>query len=102
VNSEKLAVNSVIAEKIADGAVTRPKLGYKAVSVTIPAGELSGDSGPDPELVDGQILGFYPSAGNSPVQLRQIILSPLGSVSVSIWAGSADENTFDVVILRSL
>jgi hypothetical protein len=88
-------------EKIVDGAVTKPKLSYKVVSVTVPAGALSGDSGPDPELVGGQILGFYPSVGNSPVQLRQIILGTLGNVSVSIWAGSAADNTFDVVVLRA-
>jgi hypothetical protein len=90
----------VETEKIVDGAVTKIKVLYKSVGVTIPALALSGDSGPDPELVGGQILGFYPSVGNSPVQLRQIILSPLGNVSVSIWAGTAADNTFDVVVLR--
>ena len=100
VNSDKLAVNSVITEKIVDGAVTKPKLGYKAVSVTIPAGALSGSSDPDPELVGGAIIGFYPSSVLFATALGSITLSPTGVVGVTILAAGAEACVFVVNVLK--
>ncbi|MFH1230079.1 MAG: hypothetical protein V1709_01140 [Planctomycetota bacterium] len=99
VTSSKLQVESVTTEKIADGAVTIPKLGYKVVGVVILQGQYNGDSANDPDLVNGQILGFYPTNQRSG-EIQIIALNIYGSIRVTLLAPALYDSRFSVIVLR--
>jgi len=99
------ANQSVTTAKIKDGAVTRPKLSYKVISITIPALQVGGIFPPlgDPDLDGGVILGYSIPVNQDQI-LRQLFLLPglpQGTgVSILLNAPAIADNTFEVVVLR--
>ncbi|MFH0887676.1 MAG: hypothetical protein V1871_00510 [Planctomycetota bacterium] len=95
----------VATGEIADGAVTKPKLSYKVISITIPAQQVGGLFPPlgDPDLNGGVILGYsIPTNQDQPI--RQLFLLPglpQGTgISILLNQPAIADNTFDVVVLR--
>ena len=109
VQTGDLAPDAVTAEKIKDGevkageigaeAVTKPKLAVKEVSVTVAAGGTSGSSDADPELVGGEILGYFP-AGNQDQFVADITLNADGSITITLAAAATADNTFKVIAIK--
>jgi len=95
----KLADNSVGTAELVSGAVTKPKLAYKVVAVTVAAAATSGSSAADPELVGGEILGYY-STGNQDQFVDNVVLGADGSVTITLAAAATADNTFKVVVLK--
>ncbi|MFH1232168.1 MAG: hypothetical protein V1709_11810 [Planctomycetota bacterium] len=89
----------VATGEIADGAVTIPKLGYKVVGVVVLQGQYNGDSVADPDLVNGQILGFYPTNQRSG-EIQIIALNIYGSIRITLLAPALYDSRFSVVVLR--
>ena len=91
--------------EIADVAVTKPKLSYKVISITIPAQQVGGLFPPlgDPDLNGGVILG-YSIPTNQDQLIRQLFLLPglpQGTgISILLNQPAIADNTFDVVVLR--
>ncbi|MFH1230543.1 MAG: hypothetical protein V1709_03510 [Planctomycetota bacterium] len=61
-------------------------------------GQYNGDSVPDPDLVNGQILGFYPTNQRSG-EIQIIALNIYGSVRVTLLAPALYDSRFSVVVL---
>lgn len=92
-------VGEITTAEIGDGAVTKTKLGYKAVAVTVSAGNTSGSSSTDSTLVGGEIIGIYPT-GNQDQLVDDVALNTDGSVTVTLAAAATNNNTFKVVVLK--
>ncbi|MFH1231349.1 MAG: hypothetical protein V1709_07630 [Planctomycetota bacterium] len=96
----------VATGEIADGAVTKPKLSYKVISITIPALQVGGLYPPlgDPDLNGGVILG-YSIPVNQDQLIRQLFLLPglpQGTgISILLNQPAIADNTFNVVVLRA-
>jgi hypothetical protein len=93
-------VGAIETAEIADGAVRKSKVGYKSVAVTVAAGQTSGSSSADAELVGGEILGYYPT-GNQDQLVDNVVLNANGSVTITLAAAATSDNTFKVVVLRA-
>ncbi|MFH0888063.1 MAG: hypothetical protein V1871_02505 [Planctomycetota bacterium] len=91
--------------EIADGAVTKPKLSYKVISITISALQVGGLYPPlgDPDLNGGVILG-YSIPTNQDQLIRQLFLLPglpQGTgISILLNQPAIADNTFEVFVLR--
>ncbi|MFH0888898.1 MAG: hypothetical protein V1871_06795 [Planctomycetota bacterium] len=91
--------------EIADSAVTKSKLAYKVVSITIPAQQVGGLFPPlgDSDLNGGVILG-YSIPTNQDQLIRQLFLLPglpQGTgISILLNQPAIADNTFEVVVLR--
>jgi len=90
---------SIPQAKIDETGITKAKLGYKVVSITVAAGASSGSSAADSELVGGEVLGYYP-AGNQDQYVDNITLNPDGSVTITLAAAATADNIFKVVVLK--
>jgi len=99
IHSELVASGGIQTADLASGAVTKAKLGYKVVTVTVASGATSGSSAADSELVGGEILGIYP-AGNQDQFVDNVTLNSDGSITVTLAAAATDDNTFKVVVLK--
>lgn len=84
---------------IANAAVTKSKIGYTAVAVTVALGAATGSSAADAALVGGEILGIYPT-GNQDQLVDNVVLNGDGSVTVTLAANATADNTFKVVTLK--
>ena len=91
--------DAITGDHIQNGAITKSKIGYKVVTVTVAAGATSGSSAADSELVGGEIIGFYP-AGNQDQHVDNVVLNDDGSVTVTLAAAASDDNVFKVVVLK--
>jgi len=91
--------NEVTTPKIKDSAVTKPKIGYKVVSVTVAAAATTGSSAADSELVNGEIIGII-SAGNQDQFVDNVSLGADGSVTVTLAAAATANNVFKIVVLK--
>jgi len=94
-----MVAGSVQTADLADGAITKAKLGYKRVAVTVAAGATSGSSPADSELVDGEIIGYY-STGNQDQLVDNVALGADGSVTVTLAAAATADNTFNVLVAK--
>jgi len=99
VTATEVAANAVGTEELQDGAVTKSKLAYKVVQVTVASGATSGSSSADSELVGGEIIGIYP-AGNQDQFIDNVTLNDDGSITVTLAAAATDDNVFKVVVLK--
>jgi len=99
VGTEELVDGAVTTEKLASGAATKSKIGYKVVAVTVSAGNSSGSSAADNDLVGGQIIGIYPT-GNQDKFVTNVALNANGSVTVTLAGNATINNTFNVVVLK--
>jgi len=84
---------------MAKGVISKAEIGYKVVSVTVPAAATSGSSAADTELEGGEILGIYP-AGNQDQFVDNVALAADGSVTVTLAAAATADNIFKVVVLK--
>ena len=91
---------SVTNTKIADGSVTTIKVKYAVIGVTVAAAATSGSAADDSTLIDGVILGIYPT-GNQDQLIDNVTLSANGGVTVTLAAAATAANTFNVVILKA-
>ena len=85
--------------KLDTTGITKTKLGYKSVSVTVAAGDTSGSSSADSDLVDGEILGYYPT-GNQDQLVDSVVLNADGSVTITLASAATADNTFKVVVIK--
>ncbi|MFH0888103.1 MAG: hypothetical protein V1871_02720 [Planctomycetota bacterium] len=105
VATDEIGELQVTGSKLQGGAVTKTKLSYKVVSITIPALQVGGLYPPlgDPDLNGGVILG-YSIPVNQDQLIRQLFLLPglpQGTgVSILMNQPAIADNTFDVVVLR--
>lgn len=99
ITSEKILDATIATADIAAGAVTKSKLGFKVVAVTVSAGNTAGSSSADSELVNGQIIGIYPT-GNQDQLIDNVVLNANGSVTVTLAAAATGNNTFNVIVLK--
>ena len=90
---------TITQAKLDSTGITKSKLGYKAVAVTVAASATSGSSAADSDLVGGEILGIYP-AGNQDQFVDNVVLNSNGSVTVTLAAAATADNTFNVVVLK--
>lgn len=97
--SKHIKSGSVPTAALADSAVTKAKLAYKAVSITVSSGQSSGSSSADATLVGGQIIGIYPT-GNQDQYVDSVTLNADGSVTVTLAANATSNNTFNVIVLK--
>lgn len=95
----EIAPTSVGTDELIDGAATKPKIGYKAVDITVSAAATSGSSAADSELVGGEIIGIYPT-GNQDQLIDNVVLNADGSVTITLAAAATADNTFRVVVLK--
>ena len=71
----------------------------KVVSVVVAAGSATTSNTADTELIGGQIVGFYPSAGAADKSINLISLAPTtGVVTVTLSAASTAAITYNVVV----
>lgn len=84
---------------IGAGKVTKTKIGYTAVAVTVALGAATGSSGADAALVGGEIAGIYPT-GNQDQFVDNVVLNGDGSVTVTLAANATANNTFNVVVIK--
>ena len=90
---------NVTTGKLAAGAVTVAKIGYKAVAVTVAAAATSGSSAADTDLVGGAIVGYHPT-GNQDQFVDNVVLNADGSVTITLAAAATANNTFNVIVLK--
>lgn len=90
---------SIPTAALADGAVTKAKIGLKAVDVTVSAGNNSATTSADSDLVNGQIIGILP-AGNQDQFIDDVTLNADGSIIVTLAANATADNTFTVIVLK--
>jgi len=88
-----------ITGDLLDNEVTKPKIAYKTVSVTVATGATSGSSAADSDLVNGEIFGFMP-AGNQDQFVDNVVLNADGSVTVTLAAAATADNVFKIVVLK--
>jgi len=93
-------IGEITEAEIADGAVTKSKIAYKVVEVTVAAGNTSGSSAADSDLVDGEIFGVYPT-GNQDQFIDNVQLNADGSVTITLAAAATDDNTFKVLVVKA-
>ena len=99
IGSKHIKDSTIPQAKLDATGITKSKLGIKVVSVTVAAAATTGSSAADPELVGGEILGYYP-AGNQDQFVANIVLNADGSVTVTLAAAATADNTFNVVVLK--
>ena len=99
VTAAKIKDGEVGAAEIASGVVSKAKLGYKSIAVTVTATATSGSSAADAALVGGEILGYY-STGNQDQLVDSVVLNADGSVTVTLAAAATADNTFNVVVAK--
>jgi hypothetical protein len=97
--SRDILDTTVPQAKLDATGITKTKLGYKTVSVTVTAAATSGSSAADSDLVGGEILGCY-STGNQDQFVDSVVLNADGSVTVTLAAAATADNTFNVVVLK--
>jgi len=100
IRSYLLNLASVTNEKLADDSVSKSKISYKVVTVTVASGATEGSSAADDDLVGGEILGVYP-AGNQDQFISNVTLNSDGSITVTLAAAATADNVFKVVVLMS-
>jgi hypothetical protein len=100
IGTGELVDGAVTTAKLASGAATKAKIGYKAVAITVAAGQTSGSSAADSTLVGGQIIGIYPT-GNQDQLIDNVALNADGSVTVTLAAAATGNNTFNVIVLKA-
>jgi hypothetical protein len=98
VGAAEIAADAVGASEIVANAVGASELNYTVVAVTVNAGVAAGSSAADPNLVGGEILGFYPT-GNQDQFVDSVVLNGDGSVTITLAANATANNTFNVVVL---
>ena len=98
VKTGDIANLGVTAAKIAAGAVTKAKIGYKSVAITVAADATSGSSAADSELVGGEIMGYY-STGNQDQLVDNVVLGANGAITITLAAAATADNTFKVVCM---
>ncbi|MFH0887728.1 MAG: hypothetical protein V1871_00780 [Planctomycetota bacterium] len=105
VATDEIGELQVTGSKLQGGAVTKTKLSYKVISITIPALQVGGLYPPlgDPDLNGGVILG-YSIPVNQDQLIRQLFLLPglpQGTgISILLNQPAIADNTFEVVVLR--
>lgn len=70
----------------------------KAVAVTVASGAASGVSAADIELINGVIVGYYPTS-NQDQFVDSVALGATGIVTVTLAANATADNVFDVNIM---
>jgi len=88
-----------LTRQLPKGQISKVELGYKVVSITVAAAATSGSSAADPELVGGEILGYYPT-GNQDQLVDNVALAADGSITITLAAAATADNTFNVVVLK--
>ena len=86
-------------EDIRDRAVTKSKIGFTSVAITVAAATTSGSSAADSTLVGGEIVGIYPT-GNQDQFVDNVVLNADGSITVTLAAAATAANTFKVFVLK--
>ena len=87
------------SRSLMDASVAKAKVKLATVPITVVAGATSGSSPADASLVDGEILGYYPT-GNQDQFVDSIALGADGSVTITLAAAATANNTFNVIILK--
>lgn len=93
-------IGEITEAEIAEGAVTKSKVGYKAVDVTVAAGDTSGSSAADSDLVNGEIFGVYPT-GNQDQFVDNVVLNADGSITITLASAATADNTFKVLVIKA-
>ena len=99
VSTRQILDRGIGTDDINDGAVTKGKVGYKSVAVTVASGATSGSSAADSTLVGGEIVGVYPT-GNQDQFIDNVVLNADGSITITLAAAASADNTFNVVVLK--
>ena len=99
IGTKHIQDGTVGTAQLASAAVTKGKISYKVVTVTVAAGATSGSSAADDELVDGEIIGVY-SAGNQDQFISNVTLNSDGSITITLAAAATNDNTFKVIVLK--
>lgn len=71
----------------------------KDVAITVAALATSGVSSADRELVNGIILGYYPTANQDQLVDNIALTAATGVVTVTLAAGATGINYFTVVVM---
>lgn len=88
--------NAITTTKIADAAVTKSKLSYEVVTVTVSAGNNSGQA----TVTSGSVvLGYYP-ATNQDQFVDNISVSET-TLTLTLAANATADNVFKVVLLKA-
>ena len=72
----------------------------KTVEVTVTAGQVTGASAVDPDLVDGEIIGII-SATNQDQFIDDVALGAGGAVTVTLGAAATADNVFTVAVQKA-
>lgn len=70
----------------------------KVVPVLVAAGTDTTATAADPDLVGGQIRGFYPSAGAADKYVNLVSLAADGKVTVTLSGNTTADITYSVVV----
>ena len=72
----------------------------KQVAVTVSTGDTVGTSSADPEIVNGEIVGFYPTANWDQLIDSIAITAATGVITVTLAAGATADNNFTVMVMK--
>lgn len=100
VETVKIKNANVTEEKMAANSINKTAIKVKAVDVTISTGNATGSSAADPDLVNGLIIGHYPT-GNQDQFVDSVVLNGDGSITITLAANATADNTFKVIVSRA-
>jgi len=71
----------------------------KTVAVTVAQSASSGVSSADPEIVNGTIVGYYPTSNQDQLVDSIAIAAATGVITVTLAAAATAANVFAVVVM---
>lgn len=87
--------------KLINDRLTNNEDRFKIVFVNVSTGNANGSSAADPDLVDGEIIGWLP-VGNWDQLIDNVDLGDDGKVTVTLAANATAQNQFKVSVLKAL
>ena len=87
-------------EIIQDSSISKSNISYTKKEITVATGSSTGESEVDETLIEGEILGYYPT-GNQDRTVIKVEITVELKVKITLSDNAIADNTFNVVILKS-
>lgn len=98
--TDKIKDAAVDSSNLADDAATKAKVNYVTLPVIVAPMATTGESDPDGTIVNGEILGYYPT-GNQDAFVTNVEITADAKAKITLASAATAPNTFNVVILKN-